>query len=226
MLRIVQGSVAVAAFCAAFVHAPPREDIAYVVVDRATLLGLADRSAPTLAEVLPGCAVRVVQRKDGMARIELEGWVAETSLGKEPPFPVARPDAPEVEPALEPVADLALAHHVEVVAAIEGAHDAARLVVALSMRTIKGRPVVVAGSKHAGHVIVYAQRRVAGQRARGDALLERDVTFSAGSSSVTFTAKELLVPDGIRELLVSARAELSDERELLGAAVDVPWSPR
>jgi hypothetical protein len=224
MLRSIPLPLAVLSLAAVVLLAPPREDIAYVASAPANLLGLADPAAPKLAEILPGCALRVVQRKNGMARIELEGWVAEGAIAAAPPFPVAGA-APKPEPAdrdQEPVADLALAQRIEVSASTTGTGDAARFVIAATLRTLKGAPVVVAGAKQSGTVTVYAQRRIAGQRTRGDVLLERALPFDAGRASVEFKPEELVLPAGVRELLISARAELPGARVVVGAAVDVP----
>jgi hypothetical protein len=227
MLRFDNASVAIAAFCATFLAAPAPEDIAYVTPDRVVVAGGIDRAtAPALAEVLGGCAVRVLERKGGMARVALEGWVPEVALAKNPPWPVApaekpAPPAPPPEVPLEPVNDLALTHHVGVRVDAKSEAGAAKFVITVDLRTIKNQPVVVAGTKLAGNVTIFAQRRVAGGRARGDALLERAVTFEDGKATFTLGPNEFVVPERVRELLISARADLPGERTVHGSAVDV-----
>jgi len=223
-------AVAIAAFCATFLAAPSREDIAYVRPDRIAVTGGPDRaSSPPLAEVLGGCAVRVVERKDGMARVTLEGWLPEEALAKSPPWqapPSQKPAAEPPEPPAEPVNDLALTHHVGVRADATGAKETAKFVISLDLRTFRNRPVVVAGSKLSGHVTIYAQRLVAGGRARGDALADRAVTFADGKATLELTSAELVIPDRVRQLLISARAELPGERTIYGSAVDVAVAAR
>jgi hypothetical protein len=225
-------AVAIAAFIATFLAAPSREDIAYVRPDRVAVTGGPDRaSAPALAEVLAGCAVRVVERKDGMARVTLEGWLPEEALAKSPPWqapPSQKPAAPPPppEPPAEPVNDLALTHHVAVRADATGAKETAKFVVSLDLRTFHNRPVVVAGSKLSGHVTIYAERLVAGGRVRGDALADRAVTFADGKATLELTSAELVIPDRVRHLLISARAELPGERTIYGSAVDVAVAAR
>jgi hypothetical protein len=220
---------AITTFCATLLAVPASEDIAYVTPDRVVVAGGPDRaSAPALAEVLGGCAVRVLEKKGGMARVAIEGWLPEEALAKNPPWQApdkpAGPPAPE--PAPEPVSDLALTHHVGVRADATGEHEAAKFVVTLDLRTFKNQPVVVAGSKLSGHVTIYAQRKIAGGRARGDALADRAVTFQDGRATLEFTTKELVIPDRVRQLLISARAELPGERTVHGSAVDVAVAAR
>jgi hypothetical protein len=237
MVRIENGwangrAIAITAFCAIFLAAPAREDIAYLTPDRTTVSGGPDRAtAPALAVVLGGCAVRVLERKEGMARISIEGWLPEEALAKTPPWqpaPKETPATPPPPPELptEPVNDLALAHHVGVRADSKGETGAAKFVVTLDLRTFRNRPVVVAGSKLTGHVTVYVQRRMAGGRARGDALFDRAVTFEDGKATLELTPAELVIPERVRQLLISARAELPGERTIHGAAVDVAVAAR
>jgi len=231
MLRIVHGAVSLAAFCAAFVGAPPREDIAFVAPARAPLVGMAGTAAaPLLAEVLAGCAVHVLERRDGMARISVEGWLPESSLAKEPPWPQPpvekkRDEPPSLRPT-EPVADLALAHHVDVEAAATRNGDAVEYVVTADLRTEQGRPVVVAGSKLTARLRIYPQRRVAGEIVKGDVLLDRTVTLEDGKTKLAIPAQELAIPAGTRALFVSLRAELSRAQVVHGAAADVAVAVR
>jgi hypothetical protein len=229
--RACGGAVAVAAFCATFLAAPAREDIAYVAPDRVVVSGGSDRAtAPALAELFAGCAVRLLERKEGMVRVSFEGWVPEDALAKSPPWPITRtekPASPSVpELPTEPVHDFALAHHVSVRAESKGATGAAKFVITADLRTIRNQPVVVAGSKQVGHITVYAQKTIAGGRARGDALLDRAVTFEDGKATLELSNAELVIPARVRELLISARAELPGERTVHGAAVDVAVASR
>lgn len=236
MVRIESGrssgrAFAITAFCATLLAVPASEDIAYVTPDRVVVSGGPDRaSAPPLAEVLAGCAVRLLEKKGGMARVSIEGWLPEDALAKNPPWQPATPEkpggAPAPEPVQEPVNDLALTHHVGVRADSTGERDVAKYVVKLDLRTFKNQPVVVAGSKLNGHVTVYAQRKIAGGRARGDALADRAVTFEDGKATLEFTSKDLVIPDRVRQLLISARAELPGERTVHGSAVDVAVAAR
>jgi hypothetical protein len=224
-------ALAVAAFSATLLAAPAREDIAYVTHDRVVVAGSPDRAnAPALAEVLGGCAVRVLERKDGMARVTLEGWLPEAALANHPPWQVAPPEKPVAPPPpelpTEPVHDLALTHHVGVRAEAKGAPGAAKFAITVDLRTFHNQPVVVAGTKQVGHVTIYAQRQIAGGRVRGDALADRAVTFEDGKATLEFNSAELVIPARVRELLISARAELPGERIVHGAAVDVAVAAR
>jgi hypothetical protein len=226
MLRIVHGAVSLAAFCAAFVGAPTREDIAFVTPARAPLVGMVGTAAaPLLAEVLAGCAVHVLERRDGMARISVEGWLPEGSLSKDPPWPQPtvdkKQDVPPATHPSEPVADLLLTHHLDVQAAANKNGDAVEYVVTADLRTEQGRPVVVAGSKQTGRLRIYTQRRVAGEVVKGDVLLDRTVTFEDGKTKLAIPAKELTIPAGTRALFVSIRAELTRAQIVHGAAADV-----
>lgn len=233
MLRWTTGFVAVAGFCTTLLGAPSREDIAYVAMERAVLSGLPDAAAaPPLAEVLRGTALHVLERRDGMVRVACEGWMAEGALAKEPPWPVA-PTAPkgdETKPAekppvdvktLPPVADLALAHHLDIEAAAEGRGETAQFTLRLSLRTMLGRAVVVTGERQEGTLTFFVQRRIAGGRVRGMALLEKPFTLVDGVATLSVRASEVKVADDVAELLISGRATLPGPRELHGAAVDV-----
>lgn len=230
MLRIVHGSLAFAAFCAAFVGAPTREDIAYVAPARAALVGLPQATdAPLLAEVLSGCAVRVLERRDGMVRVAVEGWVAEGSLAKDPPWPVPpreEPPAPAERPSNEPVADLGLAHHLDVEGVLKKNGDALEYVITADLRTQQGRPVVVPGTKQSGRLKIYVQRRVVGEPVKGDVLLDRAIAFEDGKATLTIAAQDLAIPVGARALFLSARAELSGSRIVHGVAADVAVAAR
>jgi len=232
MPRFVIGTVAFAAFLSAFAGAPPREDIAYVTFARAALVGMAGSSdAPLLAEVLSGCAVRVLERREGMVRVAVEGWVAEGSLAKDPPFPMPQlprndPPAPPAPPSNEPVADLALAHHLQVEAALKKSGDALEYTVTIDLRTKEGRPVVVAGSQQKGRIRIYTQRRVIGEPVKGDMLLERALAFEDGTALLVIPVKDLSIPSGTRALFLSARAELSGARVVHGVAADVAVTDR
>jgi hypothetical protein len=231
MPRFVIGTVAFAAFFSAFAGAPPREDIAYVTPARAALVGMSGSSdAPLLAEVLSGCALRVLERREGMVRVAVEGWVAEGTLAKDPPYPLPLPKevppAPPAHPSNEPVADLALADHLQVEAALKRSGDALEYAVAVDLRTKEGRPVVVAGSKQKGRIKIYTQRRVVGEPVKGDVLLERALAFEDGKALLVIPMRELSIPTGTRALFLSARAELSGALVVHGVAADVAVAER
>ncbi|HET6164515.1 MAG TPA: hypothetical protein VFG37_12660 [Planctomycetota bacterium] len=231
MPRFVIGTVAFAAFFSAFAGAPPREDIAYVTPARAALVGMSGSSdAPLLAEVLSGCAVRVLERREGMVRVAVEGWVAEGTLAKDPPYPLPLPKevppAPPARPSNEPVADLALADHLQVEAALKRSGDALEYAVTVDLRTKEGRPVVVAGSKQKGRIKIYTQRRVGGEPVKGDVLLERELALEDGKALLEIPMKELSIPSGTRALFLSARAELSGSVVVHGGAADVAVAER
>jgi len=189
-----------------------------------------EEGSPLLAELLPGTAVRVGERREGFARVVVEGWLPESALSSVPgaeaqavaPVPGTPPPPP---PPPEPVADLALAHHVGVEAKLLGAGDGRELVVALELRTLKYRPVVVPGSRQPGRVRVYEQRRIAGGRARGPELLQRSIEFEAGRATLVLPLSDLGATPP-RAVLISASAELGPQRTIHGAATDVPIGSR
>jgi len=195
-----------------------------VGAERAALLALPKSDgAPTLAELLAGTAVRVIDRQDGFARVVVEGWIPEPALVELPPLVPTEPEPappPVPEPPPPPVRDLALAHHVGVTAAILGTGKEREVELTLELETMKGNPVVVEGTRHAGKVRVFEQKRIAGGRTRGPELAMREVTFEAGRASLRLPLSALgEKPPGT--LLVSASAELSATRTVYGAATDV-----
>jgi hypothetical protein len=224
------GLVALALFGAA---AGTRQDspaLARVGVERATLRALPkDEGSPALAELLPGTALRVAERRDGYARVLVEGWLPEAALAAvpgapAPKEPAQKPPAPPPPPP-EPVRDLVLAHHVDVQAEVRVREDARELQVSLELRTLRGQPVLVEGARHPGKVRIFEQRRVAGGRARGPELLEREVLFEGGRASLVLPLADLGASPP-KLILVSASAELSPQRAVHGAATDVSLAAR
>ncbi len=124
------------------------------------------------------------------------------------------------------MADLALADHLAVEGVVKKSGDAPEFRVTVDLRTSQGRPVVVPGSKLAGRLKVYVQRRVAGEPVKGAMLLDRELAFADGKATLTIAAQELAVPAGTRALFLSARAELAGARVLHGVAADVAVTAR
>src|SRR5262249_25170053 len=148
--------------------------------------------SPDLGKLEAGTALRVLERRDGFARVVVEGWLPESALAAmpeaapEPPPPPAPPAPPP-----EPVHDLALVHHVGVTAQVRAGAQGRELAMTLELRTSQNQPVIVDGTHHAGHVRVYQQLKIAGGRARGNELLSRDVQFEAGRASLVVAISDL-----------------------------------
>ncbi len=216
--------VSVALLCAGTRGEQHSPDLRRVGVERAALNALPQsEGSPVLAELLAGTAVRVVERRDGFARVAVDGWIDEAALAEleesppESPTPEAKP--PKREPPA-PVHDLALAHHVGVRAEVRTRGAVRELALSLELLTLQGAPVIVDGARHAGRIRVFEQRRIAGGRARGAELVARAVTFEAGRASIEVALGDLgEVPP--RMVLVSATAELAPQRAVHGAATDV-----
>src|SRR5262245_34068155 len=177
--------------------------------------------SPALGELLPGTALRVTERRDGFARVVVEGWLPESALAAMPEAAPLEPEPPPApQPPPEPVHDLALAHHVGVTAEVRDARDGGReLAVTLELRTARNQPVVVEGTGHDGRVRVYKQLKVAGGRARGPELVVREVRFEDGKATIAFALSEL-GEEPPRVALVSASAALTPQRTIYGAATD------
>jgi hypothetical protein len=207
-----------------------------VVVRGAALHALPAVSGdPVLALLQAGTAVRTGEARDGFVRVTVEGWVAESELRElslQPPRDGGPPrsaeplragepgmaDQPQVAP--EPVFDLALAHHVGVEATRRDGADGVRLAVELTLRTIDGRAVLPRGSRVEGRMLVFEQRRVVGGRTRGAERGARAIVFEDGRASVEIPLADLGAAP-LEVALVSARAVLSPQRTLWGAATDV-----
>ena len=219
--------IAVVAVALSLGGAPAFQDspeLLRVGAEPATLMALPTaQGSPELGELLPGTAVRVSERRDGFARVLVEGWIPESSLAAMPEStPVEPPPAPKPPP--EPVRDLSFAHHVGVSAEMRDAATGGReLAVTLELRSARNQPVIVEGSRHGGRVRVFKQLKVAGGRARGPELVVRDVQFEAGKATIAFALSEL-GEEPPRVALVSATADVTPQRSVHGAATDVPIS--
>jgi hypothetical protein len=181
--------------------------------------------SPDLGELLPGTAVRVAERRDGFARVIVEGWLPESALAAMPEAAPEPEPPPAPKPPPEPVHDLALAHHVGVSAEVRAVEKGRELAVTLELRTGQNQPVIVEGSRQSGRVRVFQQLKVAGGRARGKELVARDVEFESGRATIVFALSEL-GEEPPRTVLVSATADLKPHPAVHGAATDVAIAAR